>query len=218
MHPDDAEIDEVLSGLHEVPEGSPSGHTVIRPMVLSLIQSSYIRTNTLPEFARDVFDIVATALSVPVAFADGFLRSFLSIESVLEDDTGRVVIRPKPGANEQDLIREVDEIAAQIDPQAVYNPVVRRQMDRIAEATTVVMQQDLRALSRLSAEDLTSALGELAETEMAEDPGAQGSQSVDSGDEAAAVRERLARVRDSIRAYQAGLSALPEADGRSPEA
>lgn len=216
MYPDDTEIDEALSGLQESAAPTPSGHTVLRPMVLSLIQSSYIRTSTLPEFARDVFDIVATALSVPVAFADGFLRSFLSIESVLEDDSGRVVIRPKHGASEADLIRDVDEIAAHIDPHAVYNPVVREQMDRIAEATNVVMQQDLQALSRLSAADLTSALSELVDSEMSEEsdvdeiPGHQ-------GDEAAAVRERLSRVRESIRAYQAGLNTLPTQSERSPE-
>jgi hypothetical protein len=218
MGPHDEEIEEALSGLQESAT-TPSGHTILRPMVLSLIQSSYVRTQTLPDFARDVYDIMSTALSVPVAFAEGFLRSFLSIESVLEDESGRVVIRPKTGASEKDLIREVDELTAAIDPGAIYNPVVREQMDRVAEATNLVMQQDLLALSELDSAGLTSALGELVDEQMMEsvEPSAN---SGDAHDDVAALRERLARVRESIRDYQAGFRTLPVqeyTDSESPD-
>jgi hypothetical protein len=212
------EMDEFLTELdvdnddpaRPIPPSGVGGQAVLRPMVLGLIQSSYLRTHTFGEFARDVFDIVTTAASVPVAFADGFLRTFLSIESVEEDEGGRVVIRPKAGATEEDVFREVDEIAAQIEPSAIYNPVVRRQMDLVAEATQQVMQQDLQALADLSADELKSALQELEEVELA---APSPSRHIDPTDQ---LRERLARVRDAVRAYQAGLEGEPGDDAPAP--
>jgi hypothetical protein len=211
-------LDEFLTELGEDDDDSASpvspsgvgGQAVLRPMVMGLIQSSYLHTHTFGEFARDVFDIVTTAAGVPVAFADGFLRAFLSIESVEEDEVGRVVIRPKAGATAEDVFREVDEIAAQIEPSAIYNPVVRRQMDLVAEATQQVMQQDLQALADLSADELKSALQELEEVELPVPPP---SLHIDPTDQ---LRERLARVRDAVRAYQAGLEEEPGTDDPAP--
>jgi hypothetical protein len=194
------EIDRQLEQLEESPPGG-RGHSILRPMVLSLIQSSYLRTRTLPEFAGDVINIVSTAVSVPVAFAEGFLRSFLSIESVQEDDSGRVIIRPRPGATEEDLFREVDEITAQIEPNAIYNPVVRERMDMVAEATNLVMQQDLEAMAQLSSEELNSALADLRE-EQAPAPAAH--------DEANEVRRRIEYIREALRQYQAGVERAQE--------
>jgi hypothetical protein len=214
------ELDELLKDHGEEGEGPTAsagpaqpvgGQAVLRPMVLGLIQSSYLRTHTFGEFARDVFDIVTTAASVPVAFADGFLRTLLSIESVEEDSSGRVIIRPKAGASQEDLVREVDEIAARIEPSAVYNPVVRAQMDMVAEATQQVMQQDLQALADLSADELKSALKELEEAEMPTPPT---SLQIDSAEQ---LRERLARVRDAVRAYQAGFDAAGSEDSAPDE-
>ena len=147
------DVAEILKDLEESGEPSP-GNAVMRPLVLSLIHSSYVHTATLSEFARDVVAIVNTAVSVPVAFAEGFLRSFLAIQSVREDDSGHIVIVPKPGASEEEIFREVDQITAQIEPGAVYNPLVREQMDRLAEATTELMRADLAAMADLSSEEL----------------------------------------------------------------
>lgn len=180
-----------------------SGRHLLRPMVLGLIQSSYVRTQTFGEFARDVFDIVTLAASVPVAFADGFLRSFLSIESVEEDETGRVTIRPKPGASEEDVARDVDEITARIEPSAIYNPVVRRRMDLVAEASQRVMQQDLQALSELSPDELQTALRDLEKTEIPSTPEPE-------LDATEYLRQRLDRVRKAVRDYQAGLGDVNE--------
>lgn len=190
-------MDDDDMGLEHLSEhdGGSVGHQVLRPMVLSLIQSSYLRTHTLTEFAHDVVDIVGAAVTVPVAFAEGFIRSFLAIESVEEDDSGHIRITPKLGASEEDIIREVDEIAARIEPNAIYNPVVRRRLDLVAEASGAVMRQDLEALSSLSAEDLQSALADL-EPNSSPDPS-----------DAAEVRERLDRVRIALRKYQAEPSA-----------
>ena len=203
------DLDALLTDLEKDLDRDPSaevppGQSLLRPMVLGLIQSSYLRTHTFGEFARDVYDIVTLAASVPVAFADGFLRSLLSIESVTEDDSGRVTIRPKPGAAEEDLARDVDELTARIEPSAIYNPVVRERMDRVAEASQRVMQQDLQALSELSPDELQSALQALEQTEIPlpqEEP---------APDATEYLRQRLAGVRKAVREYQAGLGAVPE--------
>jgi len=177
-------------------EDEPSiGQSVLRPMVLSLIHSSYLRTRTLADFAHDVVDIVGSAVTVPFAFAEGFLRAFLAIESVEEDSEGRVVIRPKKGASEEEIIREVDELSARIDPSAVFNPVVRRQLDMVADATSTVMRQDLDALADLSPGELTSALRDL-ESEVPEST--EGASSA-----AEEVRARIEDVRRTLRNYQA---------------
>lgn len=199
----DYDTDKALEHLSER-DDAPVGHQVLRPMVLSLIQSSYLRTHTLSEFAHDVVDIVGAAVTVPVAFAEGFIRSFLAIDSVDEDESGHVRITPKPGASEEDIIREVDEIAARIEPNAIYNPVVRRRLDMVSEASGAVMRQDLEALSSLSADELQSALADLEPTEPPDPEGV------------AEVRERLDRVRLALRKYQEGATA-PERPSAEPE-
>jgi len=163
--------------------------------VLSLIQSSYLGTRTLSEFAREVVDIVNLAVSVPVAFAEGFVKSFLSIESIVEDESGQVTIRPRSDATEQDLFREVDELTAVIEPSAIYNPVVRQRLDRVAEATQEVMRQDLKQMAELSPEELRSAL-EALEVETAPD-------AERIAREAEEVRRRLEQIRAAIRSHQA---------------
>ena len=186
----DYDTDKALEHLSEWDDAS-AGHQALRPMVLSLIQSSYLHTRTLTEFAHDVVDIVGAAVTVPVAFAEGFIRSFLAIESVEDDGAGHIRITPKLGASEEDIIREVDEIAARIEPGAIYNPVVRKRLDMVADASSEVMRQDLEALSRLDADDLRSALADLKPADTPDEA------------DAAAVRERLDRVRLALRTYQA---------------
>jgi hypothetical protein len=206
------DVSEVLKDLEEPVQPSP-GNAVMRPLVLALIQSSYVHTQTLSEFARDVVAIVNTAVSVPVAFAEGFLRSFLAIQSVREDDSGHIIIVPKPGASEEDIFREVDQLTAQIEPGAVYNPLVREQMDRLAEATNELMRADLAAMGELSSEELHSALKDLQERELPETSG----RGVEL--ELHEVRHRIEKVRDAIRAYQisprASLPPLDDGPGLS---
>jgi hypothetical protein len=202
------DVSEVLKDLEEPVQPSP-GNAVMRPLVLALIHSSYVHTQTLSEFARDVVAIVNTAVSVPVAFAEGFLRSFLAIQSVREDDSGHIIIVPKPGASEEDIFREVDEITAQIEPGAVYNPLVRRQMDRLTEATTELMRADLAAMADLSSEELHVALKDLQESEAPKTPGRGIELEIEE------VRRRIEKVRDAIRAYQSG-PGVPDPPGGAP--
>lgn len=203
------DVAEALRDLGESGEPSP-GNAIMRPLVLSLIHSSYAQTHTLAEFARDVIAIVNTAVSVPVAFAEGFLRSLLAIESVREDDTGHVVIVPKPGASEEDVFREVDQITAQIEPGAVYNPLVREQMDRVTQATTALMRADLDAMADLSSEELHLALKDLQESETPKMPGPGVELEIEE------VRRRIERVRAAIRAYQSGSQSPDEPRSRAP--
>ena len=198
----DYDTDKALEHLSER-DDAPTGHSVLRPMVFSLIQSSYLHTHTFPEFVRDVVDIVGAAVTVPAAFAEGFLRSFVAIDSVEEDRSGHVRITPKFGASEEDIIREVNAIAARIEPSAIYNPVVRSQLDMVVEASGVLMRQDLEALSELNAEDFESALAAL-EPDGTPEPADQ--------TDAAAVRERLDKVRLALRKYQAD----PAGEPRTP--
>jgi hypothetical protein len=144
----------------------------------------------------EVAESVAASLKIPVAFAEGFLRSLLSIESVEEDASGRVIIRPKPGASEEDIMREVDEIAARIDPTSVYNPVARRSMDSVVEASNAVMREDLHALADLTPEELHSTLSRLEP-----DPPVVSEEARSAAEE---VRARMDEVRAALRKYQAG--------------
>ena len=203
------DVAEVLKDLKEADEPSP-GNAVIRPLVLALIHSSYVHTATLSEFARDVVAIVNTAVSVPVAFAEGFLRSFLSIQSVREDDSGHIYIVPKPGASEEDIFREVDQITAQIEPGAVYNPLVREQMDRLTEATAELMRADLAAMADLSSEELHDALKDLQDSEPPATPGRSVELEIDE------VRRRIEKVREAIRAYQSGPRVPAQPVGGTP--
>jgi hypothetical protein len=203
------DVAEVLRDLEEPDEPSP-GNAVMRPLVLALIHSSYVHTATLSEFARDVVAIVNTAVSVPVAFAEGFLRSFLAIQSVREDDSGHIFIVPKPGASEEEIFREVDQITAQIEPGAVYNPVVREHMDRLTEATAELMRADLAAMADLSSEELHVALKDLQDSEPPSVPGRSVELEIDE------VRRRIEKVRDAIRAYQSGPRAPTQPPGGTP--
>ena len=118
----------------------------LKSMLLGLIEDSYLHTGTVTQFAAEVLQVVAYAVTVPVAFTEGFLRAYLSIERVIEEPDGRIVIVPKVGASEEDVIRDVDEILAEADPGAVFNPVVRARLDAVHQASGSAMKWDLDEL------------------------------------------------------------------------
>ncbi len=107
---------------------------------------------------------------------------------------------PKKGASVEDLIRDVDEITAQVDPGAVFNPVVRARLDAVHQVSGKAMKWDIDALSRMDDAQLMDVLREMqAESERlaaeADEP---------SGDEATdAVRAKLATIRRNVRRFQA---------------
>ena len=145
----------------------------LKSMLLGLIEDSYLHTGTFTQFAAEVLQVIAYAVTVPVAFTEGFLKAYLSIDRVVEDDDGRIKIIPKAGATIEDMIRDVDEITAQVDPGAVFNPVVRAKLDAVHETSSKAMKWDLNTLSRMDDGQLMEVLREMqAESEAAPEPGA----------------------------------------------
>lgn len=180
-----------------LPGGRPRGMRAdpyLKSMLLGLIEDSYLHTGTFTQFAAEVLQVIAYAVTVPVAFTEGFLRAYLSIERVEEDEDGRIKIIPKADASIEDMIRDVDEITAQVDPGAVFNPVVRARLDAVHQTSSKAMKWDLDTLSRMDDAQLMEVLREMqAESEAPPEP----------DDEATDyVRARIATIRRNVRQFQ----------------
>jgi hypothetical protein len=170
----------------------------LKSMLLGLIEDSYLHTGTLTQFAAEVLQVIAYAVTVPVAFTEGFLKAYLSIERVVEDEDGRIKIIPKGDASIADMIRDVDEITAQVDPGAVFNPVVRSKLDAVHQTSSKAMKWDLNTLSGMDDAQLMEVLREMqAETERSEDDEAERDEANDY------VRAKLATIRRNVRQFQA---------------
>jgi hypothetical protein len=169
----------------------------LKSMLLGLIEDSYLHTGTFTQFAAEVLQVIAYAVTVPVAFTEGFLKAYLSIERVVEDDDGRIKIIPKAGATIEDMIRDVDEITAQVDPGAVFNPVVRAKLDAVHQTSSKAMKWDLNTLSQMDDGQLMGVLREMqAESEAEGD----GGESVDEATDY--VRAKIATIRRNVRQFQ----------------
>jgi hypothetical protein len=168
----------------------------LKSMLLGLIEDSYLHTGTFTQFAAEVLQVIAYAVTVPMAFTEGFLKAYLSIDRVVEDADGRIKIIPKKDATIEDMIRDVDEITAQVDPGAVFNPVVRAKLDAVHETSSKAMKWDINTLSQMDDGQLMGVLREMqAESEAAPEPGAD--------DEATDyVRAKIATIRRNVRQYQ----------------
>ena len=168
----------------------------LKSMLLGLIEDSYLHTGTFTQFAAEVLQVIAYAVTVPVAFTEGFLKAYLSIDRVVEDDDGRIKIIPKPGATIEDMIRDVDEITAQVDPGAVFNPVVRAKLDAVHQTSSKAMKWDLNTLSRMDDGELMGVLREMqAESEATPEPG-------ESDESTDYVRAKIATIRRNVRQFQ----------------
>ena len=106
----------------------------LKAMLLGLIEESYLTAGTFTEFAAEVLDLLVHAVSVPVAFTEGFLKAYLSVDHVLESEEGRVTVVAKEGADLEDVIRDADAILAQIDGAAVFNPVVAAKLETLTSS------------------------------------------------------------------------------------
>ncbi len=170
----------------------------LKSMLLGLIEDSYLHTGTFTQFAAEVLQVLAYAVTVPVAFTEGFLKAYLSIERVVEDPDGRITIIPKPGASIDDMIRDVDEITAKVDPGAVFNPVVRDRLDAVHETSGKAMKWDLDSLSRMDDAQLMGVLREMQAESEADGEHARGD------DEATDyLRAKLATIRRNVGQFQA---------------
>jgi hypothetical protein len=178
----------------------------LKSMLLGLIEDSYLHTGTFTQFAAEVLQVIAYAVTVPVAFTEGFLRAYLSIERVVEDEDGRIKIIPKSGASIEDMIRDVDEITAQVDPGAVFNPVVRAKLDAVHDTSSKAMKWDINSLSRMDDTELMDVLREMQAQSEAE---ARGDRDEDEATDY--VRAKIATIRRNVRQFQARHQA--EAEG-----
>jgi hypothetical protein len=199
-----------------VPGGRPRdmrADPYLKSMLLGLIEDSFLHTGTFTQFAAEVLQVIAYAVTVPVAFTEGFLRAYLSIERVEEDDDGRIKIIPKAGASIEDMIRDVDEITAQVDPGAVFNPVVRAKLDAVHETSSKAMKWDINTLSVMDDDQLMGVLREMqAQSDVA---GAEGADTDEATDY---VRAKIATIRRNVRQFQARHQAdASEADEASGE-
>jgi hypothetical protein len=189
----------------------------LKSMLLGLIEDSYLHTGTFTQFAAEVLQVIAYAVTVPVAFTEGFLKAYLSIERVIEDDDGRIKIIPKAGATIEDMIRDVDEITAQVDPGAVFNPVVRAKLDAVHETSSKAMKWDLNTLSQMDDGELMGVLREMqAESEAAPEPAQNDDEATDY------VRAKIATIRRNVRQFQARhpgeTEGAPDGAGEQPGA
>jgi hypothetical protein len=183
----------------------------LKSMLLGLIEDSYLHTGTFTQFAAEVLQVIAYAVTVPVAFTEGFLRAYLSIDRVEEDDDGRIKIVPKSDASFEDMIRDVDEITAQVDPGAVFNPVVRAKLDAVHQTSSKAMKWDLNTLSCMDDAQLMEVLREMqAASEAVPESGAD--------DEATDyVRAKIATVRRNVGQFQARHQAGADPGSTGPE-
>jgi hypothetical protein len=170
----------------------------LKSMLLSLIEESYLHSGTFTQFAAGVLKVLAYAVTVPAAFTEGFLRAYLSIERIEESEEGRIRIVPKADAAEEDWIRDVDEITAQVDPSAVFNPIVRAKLDAVHEASSKGMKYDVDQLSRMSDGQLMDVLRQMQkESEVPDDGESSELEATDY------VRAKLATIRRNVRQFQA---------------
>jgi hypothetical protein len=171
----------------------------LKSMLLGLIEDSYLHTGTFTQFAAEVLQVIAYAVTVPVAFTEGFLKAYLSIERVVEEADGRIKIIPKAGASIEDMIRDVDEITAQVDPGAVFNPVVRAKLDAVHDTSSKAMKWDLNTLSQMDDGQLMEVLREM----QAESEAASSEDDVVSDEATDYVRAKIATIRRNVRQFQA---------------
>jgi hypothetical protein len=204
----------------------------LKSMLLGLIEDSYLHTGSFTQFAAEILQVIVYAATVPVAFTEGFLRAYLSIDRIEETDEGQIKITPKVGASEEDWIRDVDAITAQVDPSAVFNPVVRSKLTAVHDASSKVMKYDLNTLTAMDDAQLMDVLRQMqAESEKLEER-EEPARTADSSRDY--IRARLNTIRKNVRAFQAqqhateateadeeidaddGLSALDEAPDDAP--
>jgi len=171
----------------------------LKSMLLGLIEDSYLHTGTFTQFAAEVLQVIAYAVTVPVAFTEGFLKAYLSIERVVEEADGRIKIIPKSGASIEDMIRDVDEITAQVDPGAVFNPVVRAKLDAVHETSSKAMKWDIDTLSRMDDAQLMDVLREM----QAESERVTGEEHAVRDEATDYVRAKIATIRRNVRQFRA---------------
>lgn len=166
-------------------------------MVLGLIEESYLAAGTFTEFATDVLEVLAYAVTVPVAFTEGFLRSYLSVERILEDGEGRVTVIPRKAADMEDVIRDADSILAAVDGTAVFNPVVRASLDNVHQVSRTAMRWDLDQLGAMNDAQLMDVLRAMQAESERERVESREQRERDTDH----IRARIATIRRNVQAF-----------------
>ncbi len=173
----------------------------LKSMLLGLIEDSFLHTGTFTQFAAEILQVITYAATVPVAFTEGFLRAYLSIDRIEESDEGQIKIIPKLGASEEDWIRDVDAITAQVDPSAVFNPVVRSKLTAVHEASSKVMKYDLNTLTSMDDGQLMDVLRQMQQESEELEQQEEAPGTADSSRDY--IRAKLDTIRKNVRAFQA---------------
>ncbi len=171
----------------------------LKSMLLGLIEDSYLHTGTFTQFASEVLKVIAYAATVPVAFTEGFLKAYLSIDRIDETDDGQIKIIPKTGASIEEMMRDVDAITAQVDPTAVFNPIVRSRLTAVHEASSKAMKYDLNQLTEMDDGQLMDVLRQMQKEseELQDDENPAEDASKDY------IRAKLETIRKNVRSFQA---------------
>jgi hypothetical protein len=136
----------------------PRPATTGRAVATAPGRPSYLYPGAFTQFAREVLEVLAYAVTVPVAFTEGFLKAYLSIDRVEEDEDGRLSIIPRSSAELDEIVRDADEIVARIDRGAVYNPVVRAGLEDTHQVGRSAMRWSLDELSAMDDAQLMDVL------------------------------------------------------------
>jgi hypothetical protein len=113
-----------------------------------------------------------------------------------------IKIIPKVGATEEDWIKDVNAITAQVDPSAVFNPVVRSKLTAVHEASSKVMKYDLNTLTEMDDTQLMDVLRQMQkESEELEKQEEAAPSAADSSRDY--IRAKLDTIRKNVRAFQA---------------
>lgn len=176
---------------------SPSADPPLRSALLGLIGESYVFAGTLTAFAAEVLEILVYAVTVPVAFTEGFVKAYLSVDRIVEDEHGQLTIIPKRDAGMEDVVRDADAIVAQVDDSAVFNPIVRSTLDSAHQISRATTKWDLDQLSGMDDEQLMDVLRAMqAESERDRLEGQA------ERDEAADhIRARIATIRRNVQQF-----------------
>ena len=189
------------SPAEQTPAATQRPDPYLKSMLLGLIEDSYLHTGTFTQFAAEILQVIAYAATVPVAFTEGFLRAYLSIERIEESEEGRIKIVPKLDATEEDWIKDVDAITAQVDPSAVFNPVVRSKLTAVHEASSKVMKYDLNTLTEMDDAQLMDVLRQMQQE--SEELQRQQKETGESDRSRDSIRAKLDTIRKNVRAFQA---------------
>ena len=119
------------------------------------------------------------------------------------------------------MIRDVDEITAQVDPGAVFNPVVRAKLDAVHDSSSKAMKWDIDTLSRMDDEQLMDVLREM----QAESERVTGGDQMVRDEATDFVRAKITTIRRNVRQFQAqqaaggsgGAGGAPDAPARAAD-